>query len=116
MDLTDKGLIFGTPHYMSPEQGHGQRLDARSDLYSLGVVLYEMLTGDKPYRADNPMTVLYMHRNAPIPRLAARLEVLQPLLDRLLAKEPCDRYASAPEAGQAICAARELWLDRVEEA
>ena len=75
MELTDKGLIFGTPHYMSPEQGHGQRLDARSDLYSLGVVLFEMLTGDKPYRADNPMTVLYMHRNTPIPRLRAGIGV-----------------------------------------
>jgi serine/threonine protein kinase len=108
-------LIFGTPHYMSPEQGHGQRLDPRSDLYSLGVVLYEMLAGDKPYRADNPMTVLYMHRNAPIPRLGTRLELLQPLLERLLAKEPGDRYASAPEAAQAINAAREQWLDRVDE-
>ncbi|HEX9474077.1 MAG TPA: protein kinase [Steroidobacteraceae bacterium] len=116
MDLTDKGLIFGTPHYMSPEQGHGQRVDARSDLYSLGIVLYEMLTGDKPYRADNPMTVLYMHRNAPIPRLDARLELLQPLLDRLMAKEPGDRLADAPEAARAIGAAREQWLDRAGEA
>jgi tRNA A-37 threonylcarbamoyl transferase component Bud32/DNA-binding response OmpR family regulator len=115
MELTDKGLIFGTPHYMSPEQGHAQRLDARSDLYSLGIVLYEMLTGDKPYRADNPMTVLYMHRNAPIPRLDARLALLQPLLDRLMAKEPGDRYAGAPEAAQAISAAREQWLERVDE-
>jgi serine/threonine protein kinase len=116
MDLTDKGQIFGTPHYMSPEQGHGQRLDSRSDLYSLGVVLYEMLTGEKPYRADNPMTVLYMHRNAPIPRLHSHLQLLQPLLDRLLGKEPEDRYADAPATAQAITEAREQWLHQMAEA
>jgi serine/threonine protein kinase len=112
MELTDKGLIFGTPHYMSPEQGHGQPLDARSDLYSLGVVLYEMLTGEKPYRADNPMTVLYMHRNAPIPRLPPQLAALQPLLDQLLAKEADDRFAGAIEAAHTIEAVREQWLQR----
>jgi len=111
LDLTDKGLIFGTPHYMSPEQGHGQGLDARSDLYSLGVMLYEMLTGDKPYRADNPMTVLYMHRNAPIPQLDARLAPLQPLLDQLLAKEADDRFNDALTAERALIAARDQWLE-----
>ena len=110
MELTDKGLIFGTPHYMSPEQGHGQDVDQRGDLYSLGVVLFELLTGDKPYRADNPMTVLYMHRNTPIPRLDPHLALLQPLLDRLLAKEPEDRYADAAATAAAISAARALWL------
>ena len=111
LDLTDKGLIFGTPHYMSPEQGHGQALDARSDLYSLGVVLYEMLTGDKPYRADNPMTVLYMHRNTPIPQLEERLAPLQPVLDRLLAKEADDRYECAADAARALNEARTAWLE-----
>jgi eukaryotic-like serine/threonine-protein kinase len=116
LDLTDKGLIFGTPHYMSPEQGHGQRLDARSDLYSLGVVLFELLTGEKPYRADNPMTVLYMHRNTPIPRLEPRFAQLQPLMDRLLAKEPEDRYANAAATAAAITAARVQWLAEPPEA
>ncbi len=111
LDLTDKGLIFGTPHYMSPEQGHGQALDARSDLYSLGIVLYEMLTGDKPFRADNPMTVLYMHRNTPLPQLEPRLSALQPVLERLLAKEVDDRYATAAEASAALLAARAAWLE-----
>src|SRR6185437_3941410 len=69
LDLTERGLIFGTPHYMSPEQGHGEPTDARSDLYSLGVILYEMLTGGKPYRAENPMALIYKHRKEPVPQL-----------------------------------------------
>jgi DNA-binding response OmpR family regulator/tRNA A-37 threonylcarbamoyl transferase component Bud32 len=113
LELTDTGLIFGTPHYMSPEQGHGQPLDARSDLYSLGVVLYEMLTGSKPYTADNPMAVLYLHRNAPLPLLPESLSSLQPLLDALLAKEPAERVADAASAARRIEAARSEWLARV---
>jgi tRNA A-37 threonylcarbamoyl transferase component Bud32/CheY-like chemotaxis protein len=112
LELTDTGLIFGTPHYMSPEQGHGQTLDARSDLYSLGIVLYEMLTGSKPYTADNPMAVLYMHRNAPMPLLPDALSSLQPLLDSLLAKEPAGRLADSASAARRIEAARSEWLAR----
>jgi eukaryotic-like serine/threonine-protein kinase len=102
LDLTERGLIFGTPHYMSPEQGHGEPTDARSDLYSLGVILYEMLTGGKPYRAENPMAVIYKHRKEPVPQLAEGLEGLQPMLERLLAKRPEERFGSALEAAQAL--------------
>ena len=113
LELTDTGLIFGTPHYMSPEQGHGQPLDARSDLYSLGIVLYEMLTGSKPYTADNPMAVLYLHRNAPLPLLPEPYVTLQPLLDSLLAKNPEERLGDAITAARRIEAARSEWLARV---
>jgi len=111
-DITDTGMIFGTPHYMSPEQGHGQDLDPRSDLYSLGVMLFEMLTGRKPYTADNPMAIIYMHRNAPTPRLPESLSDLQPLLDRLLGKQVEERFRNAGEAMRAIDAARAAWLTK----
>ena len=105
LELTDQGTIFGTPHYMSPEQGHGEPIDARSDLYSLGVILFEMLTGAKPYVAENPMAIIYQHRNAPIPRLPDSMAALQPLIERFLAKDPADRFASAAVAASALEAA-----------
>ncbi|MGI9246118.1 MAG: serine/threonine-protein kinase [Steroidobacteraceae bacterium] len=101
-DITGAGAIFGTPHYMSPEQGHGAALDERSDLYSLGVVLHEMVTGAKPYLAGTPLAVIYLHANAPIPRLPAGAAGLQPLLDGLLAKQPADRFVSAAAIVAAI--------------
>jgi serine/threonine protein kinase len=96
-DITGEGAIFGTPHYMSPEQGHGQPLDERSDLYSLGVVLHEMLTGRKPYVAETPLAVIYHHANTAIPQLPGPAAHLQPLLEALLAKRPTERPASAAE-------------------
>ena len=109
MEVTDHGLIFGTPHYMSPEQGHGERIDERSDLYSLGVMLYEMLVHQKPYAAQNPMAIIYKHRKEPIPKLPEPLAALQPLVEKLLAKKPQDRVPSATAAVDAIReAARDL--------
>jgi serine/threonine protein kinase/CheY-like chemotaxis protein len=105
MEVTDKGLIFGTPHYMSPEQGHGKPIDGRSDIYALGVMLFEMLTGKKPYDAENHMAILVHHAKAPIPRLPERLSSLQHLVDLLLAKDPDDRPATANDAAKILGAA-----------
>lgn len=96
-DITGEGAIFGTPHYMSPEQGHGRPLDERSDLYSLGVVLYEMVSGEKPFVSDSPLGVIYQHANAPVPQLPEPLAHLQGLLDALLAKRPEQRPDSAAD-------------------
>jgi eukaryotic-like serine/threonine-protein kinase len=112
LDITDTGTIFGTPHYMSPEQGHAEAVDARSDLYSLGVILFEMLTGAKPYRAENPMAIVYKHRKEPVPQLPERFSAVQPLLDRLLAKLPADRFADAGQAAAALDDTLNTWLAR----
>ncbi len=97
MEMTDEGEIFGTPYYMSPEQGHAEDADLRSDIYSLGVIFYEMLTGKKPYRADTAMGIIYLHAQAPIPLLSPRLARYQALLNMMLAKQPDDRLQSADE-------------------
>src|SRR6185312_11431349 len=110
LDITETGTIFGTPHYMSPEQGHAEALDERSDLYSLGIILFEMLAGSKPYRADNPMAIVYKHRKEPVPQLPSQLAAVQPLLQRLLAKSPADRFGSAGEAAGALQATLDGWL------
>ncbi len=96
-EITGTGEIFGTPYYMSPEQGHGNAVDERSDIYSLGVIFHEMLTGRKPYRADTAMGIIYLHANATIPLLPTRFAQYQALLNMMLAKSPDDRLQSAAE-------------------
>lgn len=95
--LTVAGQFLATPRYMSPEQCLGNSVDARSDLYSLGAMLYEMMTGNKIYDHAHSADVIAMHVHAPVPQLTGMLSVHQPLLDRLLAKNPEGRFQSAAE-------------------
>ena len=89
--------ISGTPYYMSPEQARGEPTDERTDLYALGVILYQMLTGEKLYVGETTQAILDQHSHAPLPKLAAHLSANQPLLDRLLAKDASSRLANARE-------------------
>ena len=102
--LTGTREIFGTPYYMSPEQGHAEDIDGRSDLYSLGVMFYEMLTGRKPYTGATAMEVIYKHKRAELPDIAPQFAEYEVLLRRLLAKAPGDRFQSARELLVAIAA------------
>lgn len=96
-ELTGTGEIFGTPYYMSPEQGHGEPLDERSDIYSLGIIFYEMLTGQKPYEGGTAMAVILKHAREPLPRLPEQLAAYQPAIDKMLAKRPGHRFQSVQE-------------------
>ena len=96
-EITDSGKIFGTPYYMSPEQGHADQVDARSDIYSLGVIFYEMLTGEKPFLGSNAMSIILKHAKAPIPLLPHHLAEYQALLNMMLAKKPVDRLQKAED-------------------
>ena len=102
LHLTQKDIAIGTPYYMSPEQATATAVDARSDLYGLGCLFFEMLTGKPPFLAPTGAEVLTQHLKAPIPRLPGHLSGRQRIIDRLLAKNPDDRYPNAEEARKAI--------------
>jgi serine/threonine protein kinase len=106
--LTQEGMVFGTPEFMSPEQAQGKPLDARSDLYSLAVILYEVLTGKLPFDARTPMEYIQMHVTKPPIALDERVPGkrfppgLGGVINKALQKRPEDRYASAAEFAQAL--------------
>ena len=91
-DLTSTGMFVGSPNYMAPEQSESGPIDGRADIYSLGVIFYEMLTGSRTYVADSVIDVILMHKRAPIPRLAAGLAPYQELLNLMMAKPRKDRF------------------------
>ena len=88
------GEVRGSPYYISPEQAEGAAVDQRSDLYSLGIIFYEMLTGQRPFRGNSVLAIIQAHRSAPIPTLSEELRRFQPLLNGLLAKDPAQRWPS----------------------
>jgi tRNA A-37 threonylcarbamoyl transferase component Bud32/Tfp pilus assembly protein PilF len=104
--LTVSGMLIGTPAYMSPEQGRGERIDARSDIYSLGIVLYEMLTGRPPYDADTPYAIILKHINDPLtpPHVltSPMPEAVERIVLKCLAKDAEDRFASMAALREAL--------------
>jgi DNA-binding NarL/FixJ family response regulator len=94
---TSVGQVLGSPYYISPEQSQGQKVDARTDLYSLGVMFFEMLTGHRPYMGKSAMEIMEQHAASPVPRLPSHVALQQALVDRLMAKVLSHRYSSADE-------------------
>ena len=117
---TVSGALIGTLNYMAPEQGLQGQTDARSDLYSIGVIFYELLTGRPPFDADTPLAILMKHVNDPLPRPSIINPSIPPAFERVLlkglSKEPADRYQTAAEMSQAIQdAAHETGIDLPEK-
>jgi DNA-binding response OmpR family regulator len=111
---TQTGVLLGSPYYMSPEQALGEALDGRSDFYSLGVICYEMLTGQKPYTGGTAMEVLQQHVHAPVPVLPPDLSRYGSLVTRLLAKSRNERFVNATEIIAAVTALRASAADELE--
>ncbi len=111
LGATAVGSIIGTPEYMSPEQGRGETIDFRSDLYSLGIVIYEIFTGDVPFRGDTPIATIFKTLQEQVdldgPRAHGIPATLKPVLVRALAKSAADRFSNAEEMAAAIAAARD---------
>lgn len=97
MSLTSTGIFLGSPNYVSPEQATGGDIDGRSDIYSLGCIFYEMLTGEKPFKSETVFDVVMKHKSAPIPVLSDDLSRYQPLLNKMMAKTPQERFANVGE-------------------
>ena len=101
-ELTAPGMIVGSPHYMSPEQILGHPVDSRSDIYSLGILLYQMLTGQRPYDADNLVALATRHINDPIPDLPGQFAQYNPVVKKALAKNADERFDSMESFVQAL--------------
>ena len=95
--LTMDGRAFGSPYYISPEQAASKELDRRTDIYSLGIVLYEMLTGNKPYKGDSHIETIVAHMSDPLPVLPPELHRYRTLINKMIAKSPDDRFKNAAE-------------------
>lgn len=102
LSTTRHGLVVGTPYYLSPEQARGNEVDTRSDIYSLGVLTYECLTGQKPYQTETVEELMAQHMHAAVPTLRDGLERYQPLLDKMMAKDANARFLHVVDVIQAI--------------
>ncbi|MGH8606045.1 MAG: serine/threonine-protein kinase [Gammaproteobacteria bacterium] len=100
--LTKAGITLGSPHYLSPEQALAQSVDARADIYSLGIIAYELLVGEKPYDGESEIAIIVKHIEEPLPRLPERCRRYQALLDRMTAKDPGQRFTDASEIASFI--------------
>ena len=96
-DLTSTGIFLGSPNYVSPEQADGKNVDGRTDIYSLGCIFYEMLTGYKPYHSDSVIDIVIQHKTSPVPKLPDSLALYQSLLNRMMAKTLNERFTNAEE-------------------
>lgn len=101
-DVTVDGTVIGTPDYLAPEQARIEAIDGRTDIYGLGIIFFEMLTGRKPYEADSPVEIVFKHLNEPIPQLPEEFATYQPLLEKMTAKEPEDRFEDAADMLAAV--------------
>lgn len=111
--MTQTGKAIGTPHFMSPEQTKGLKVDHRSDIYSLGVVLFQLLAGYLPFDADSAVAVGIKHLTAPIPLLPGGLEIFQPIINHCLSKQPQHRYQKASELISALEAITDKQLENI---
>lgn len=101
-DVTVDGTVVGTPDYLAPEQARIEPVDGRTDVYGLGIIFYEMLVGKKPFEGASAVHIVFKHLNEPIPQLPEELAKYQPLLEKMTAKDPADRFAGATEMLAAV--------------
>lgn len=101
-ELTQAGVVIGTPRYMSPEQIRGDKVDHRADIYSLGIVFYRCLTNYVPFDGKDMLTTAYLQDNEPVPSLPAEVACFQPIINRMLEKDPAARYQRAREVVEAL--------------
>lgn len=101
-DVTVDGTVIGTPDYLAPEQARIEPVDGRTDIYGLGIIFYEMLTGKKPFDGESAVHIVFKHLNEPIPELPGALVMYQPLLEKMTAKDPADRFANATQMLSAV--------------
>ena len=108
LDLTGTSMLVGTPEYMAPEQVTGKNVDASTDIYAMGIIFYEMITGRKPYQADTPLAVLFKHASEPLPRPSQFVpdlpEEVEEVLFKALAKNPKNRYQTGSEFANTLTA------------